>query len=90
MAVTLRRKTSPTGALLFQVWPDDHPTYLPEPPWLPSHMFCHAIKGALLMALILGGEDEVEFTQDEWDGYFDAAKGSAVSDPESYSDWGSY
>jgi len=53
-------------------------------------MFCHAIKGALLMALILGGEDEVEFTQDEWDGYFDAAKGSAVSNPESYSDWGSY
>lgn len=86
MAVTLRRKLSLTGAVLYQVWPDDHPAYLPDPPWLPSYVFCDAIKGALLIALLLGGEDEVVFTQDEWDGYFDAAQESALSDPENYLD----
>lgn len=40
--------------------------------------------------LLLDGGDEVEFTQEEWDGYFEAVKESAVSDPEDYSDWGFY
>lgn len=86
MAVTLRRKLSPTGAMLYQVWPDDHPARLPEPPWLPSHFFCDAIKGALVRVLLDCGEGEEEFTQDEWDGYFKAAQESAASDPENYSD----
>jgi len=30
--------------------------------------------------LLLDGGDEVEFTQEEWDGYFEAARESAVSD----------
>ena len=90
MAVTLRRKQSLTGAMLYQVWPDDHPANLLEPPWLPAHVFCDAIKGALLIALLLGDGDEVEFTQDEWDKCFDTAKGNAVSDPANYSDWGFY
>lgn len=34
--------------------------------------------------LILGGDDEVEFTQEDWDGYFETAKKSTVSDPKSY------
>jgi hypothetical protein len=32
----------------------------------------------------------VEFTQEEWDGYFETAKESTASDPQNYSDWGSY
>lgn len=91
MAVTLRRKRSLTGTDLYQVWPDDHPAYLPEPPWRPSDEFCGAIRGAMATAfLLLGGEDEVEFTQEEWDRYFETAMESAASDPKNYSDWGSY
>lgn len=91
MTVTLRRKRSLTGRELYQVWPDDHPAYLPEPPWRPSDEFCRPIQGAMVMAFLLqGGENEVEFTQEEWDGYFETAKELAASDAKNYSDWGSY
>ena len=91
MTVTLRRKRTLTGTELYQVWPDDHPAYLPEPPWRRSDEFCRAIRGAMVMAfLLLGGEGEVEFTQEEWDGFFKATKESAASDPTTYADWGSY
>jgi len=40
--------------------------------------------------LLLGGEGEVEFTQEEWDGFFKAAKESGASDLTTYADWGSY
>lgn len=92
MKVTLRRKRSLTGGTeLYQVWPDDHPTYLREPPWRPSGEFCLAIRGAIFTAvLLMGREDEVVFTPEEWDGYFKTAKERTASNPENYSDWGSY
>jgi hypothetical protein len=40
--------------------------------------------------LLLGREDEVEFTQEEWNGYFEAAEESGESDLKNYSDWGSH
>jgi hypothetical protein len=90
--VTLRRKRSPTrGEELYQVWPDDHPAYLQEPPWLPSNEFCFAVRIAIFAAFVLmGGEDKFEFSQKEWDEYFENAKRRALSDPEDYADWGSY
>lgn len=89
--VTVRRKRSQTGADLYQVWPDDHPAYLPEPPWRPSDEFCRAIRGAIFTAfLLLGSEDEVQFTQEEWDGYFETAKELAAANLKNYPEWGSY
>lgn len=90
MAITLRRKRSLTGTELYQVWPDDHPANLPDPPWRPSAEFCTAIRGAMFTAfVILGGENTMECSQEEWDGYFKAAKESAAFSPKNYSGWDS-
>lgn len=40
--------------------------------------------------LLLGGEDEVQFTQEEWDAYFETAKGLAAADPKNYPEWSSH
>lgn len=91
MAIRLRRKRSLTGIELYQVWPDDHPTNLPDPPWRQSSEFCSAIRGALFTAFVLLSlGDEMECTQEEWNGYFKTAKECAASSPNDYSDWGSY
>lgn len=79
----LRRKRSLTGRELYQVWPDDHPAYLLEPTWRPFDEFCNAIQGAIVKAfLLLNGENEVEFTQEEWEENFRAATDLAAFDPK--------
>ena len=88
--VTLRRKQSMSGNWLYQVWPDDHPATLQEPPWRPADEFCRAIRGAIVIAFLLGPyENETQFTQEEWSSYFETAKELATSDPKNYPDWGS-
>lgn len=83
MAVMLRRKRSQPGIDLYQVWPDDHPAYLPEPPWRPASEFSRAIKGAIAMAfLLLQSGDEYQFSQEEWDEYMKVAMENAASDYE--------
>jgi hypothetical protein len=90
--VTLRRKQCHSGDWLYQVWPDDHSAYLPEPPWRPSGEFCHAIRGAMAAAFLLLNpyEDEVHFTQEEWTGFFCAAEELKTSSPDDYPHWGDY
>jgi hypothetical protein len=86
--VVLRRKQSLTGGWLYQVWPDDHPAYLPELPWRLADEFCRAIREAMAVAFLIDlYENETQFTQEEWHGFFEAERELASSDPQNYADW---
>jgi hypothetical protein len=92
MLVTLRRKQGLSGGWLYQVLPDAHPACLLEPPWRPANEFCLAIRGAIAAAFLLFKpyKNEIQFTQEEWNGYFEAAEELSTSDPKDYPGWGSY
>jgi hypothetical protein len=90
--ITLRIKPSKAGDLLCQVWPDDHPEFLQEPPWRPTDQFSPAIRGAISAArLELGSrEGKVCFTQAQWTGFFLAAEQLASRRPGEYEGWGEF
>jgi hypothetical protein len=76
MITLRRRKHGRTNEWLFQVWPDNHSPSLPEPPWHPGGTYSQSIQGAIFIAFLLLGPNEVEvyFTQEEWNGYFKAER----------------